>query len=124
MQDLNFHPLSDRESEALADDTERNGQRTPIEVTPDERTIDGHQRERAAQKLNWDEVQVLVRYDLAGDEAAIERRMIEANCSTDAGPRPGDLPSPARSSRRTIDTSDVPRPRRPSLSSRTSSTSA
>jgi ParB-like chromosome segregation protein Spo0J len=79
MQDANFHPLPDRELEALADDMRRNGQRTPIEVTPDGRTIDGHQRKQAAERLGWDEVRVLVRHDLAGDEAAIERRLIEAN---------------------------------------------
>jgi len=78
-QDDNFHPLPAQELEALADDMRRNGQNTPIEVTTDGRPIDGHQRKRAAEMLGWDEVRVLVRYDLEGDEFAIERRMIEAN---------------------------------------------
>jgi len=78
-QDDNFHPLPAPELDALADDMRRNGQSTPIEVTPDGRPIDGHQRKRAAEMLGWDEVMVMVRYDLAGDEFAIERRMIEAN---------------------------------------------
>ncbi len=78
-QDANFHPLPAPELDALADDMRRNGQNTPVEVTPDGRVVDGHQRLRAAERLGWDEVQVLVRYDLAGDEFAIERRMIEAN---------------------------------------------
>ncbi len=78
-QDDNFHPLPAPELEALADDMRRNGQNTPIEVTPDGRVIDGHQRLRAAERLGWDEVQVLVRHDLVADEFAIERRMIEAN---------------------------------------------
>lgn len=78
-QDENFHPLSDQELDRLAEDMKLNGQRTPVEVTPDGRIIDGHQRCRAAEMLDWTEVFVVVRHDLAGDEAAIERRMIEAN---------------------------------------------
>jgi len=78
-QDDNFHPLSDDDLARLAEDMKLNGQLSPVEITSDGRVIDGHQRKRAAEKLGWDKVQVLVRHDLAGDEAAIERRMIGAN---------------------------------------------
>lgn len=78
-QDDNFHPLSDDDLARLAEDMKLNGQLSPIEITTDGRIIDGHQRWRAAEKLGWDKVRVLVRHDLAGDEAAIERRMIGAN---------------------------------------------
>ena len=78
-QDANFHELSEEELGRLVDDLKQNGQRTPIEVDPDGRIIDGHQRARAALALGWKTIRVVVRYDLAGDEAAIERRMILAN---------------------------------------------
>lgn len=78
-QDENFHPLSDTDLARLADDMQLNGQREPIEIVPDGRIIDGHQRFRAAQRNGRADVLVRVRHDLAGDEGAIERRMIEAN---------------------------------------------
>jgi len=105
-QDGNFHPLSDEEMARLTDDMKRTGQRTPIEVTPDGRVIDGHQRWRAAQKLGWATVTVVVRHDLAGDEAAIERRMIEANLNR----RQLDILDRVRLARRMLEIDEKKRP--------------
>ncbi len=105
-QDANFHPLSDDELARLADDMKQSGQRTPIEVTPDGRIIDGHQRLRAARKLGWATVTVVVRYDLVGDEAAIERRMIEANLNR----RQLDVLDRVRLARRMLEIDEKKRP--------------
>jgi ParB family chromosome partitioning protein len=50
----------------------------PIEITPDNVVIDGHQRLRAARELGWKEIQVWVRHDLPNQQA-IDQRHIEAN---------------------------------------------
>ena len=78
-QDANFHALSDSDLRQLADDMAVNGQVTPVEALPDGTMLTGHQRRRAAERLGWPEVTVWVRDDLAGDEYAAERRMIEDN---------------------------------------------
>jgi len=105
-QDSNFHPLDEADIDRLAEDMRRNGQRTPIEVTPDGRVIDGHQRWRAARKLGWATVTVVVRHDLAGDEAAIERRMIEANLNR----RQLDVLDRVRLARRMLEIDEKKRP--------------
>ena len=78
-QDELFHPMSRAELARLAEDIRRHGLLQPVEVTPDGRIIDGHQRVRAARKLGRAEITVWVREDLAGDERAVDRRHIEAN---------------------------------------------
>jgi ParB/RepB/Spo0J family partition protein len=52
----------------------------PIEITPGDVVIDGHQRLRAAKELGLEEIEVWVRDDLE-DEDAIDRRHIEANAT-------------------------------------------
>jgi ParB family chromosome partitioning protein len=77
--DLHEHPqqramfgdLSDDELEALTEDLRKHGLRNPIEALPDGTIVAGHQRLRAAKKLGWEEVDVIIREDLAaaGDTA-------------------------------------------------------
>jgi ParB family chromosome partitioning protein len=77
-----FHDLSDPELAALAADIEANGQRTPVEVVPSGSImtiISGHQRVRALRSLGQKYVWVVVRADLAGDEAAAEKQLIGHN---------------------------------------------
>ena len=59
------------EIEALARDMDENGLRDPVEVLPDGTLVTGHQRVRAAGLLGWEEIDVVVRHDLAdrGDAA-------------------------------------------------------
>jgi ParB family chromosome partitioning protein len=64
----------------LADNIEKNGLESPIEISPKGRIISGHQRYRAVVRLGWDEVPVIIRYDLAAQgKKAIEQRLVEAN---------------------------------------------
>jgi len=88
LDDLRPHPLqakmfpdlSDPELEALSADMQRNDLQHPIEITSDGTIIAGHQRVRAARKLGWKEIDVIVRTDLEGQGSdAIERRLIEDN---------------------------------------------
>jgi len=74
-----FEDLSDPELERLADSIQRNGLETPIQITPDDRIIKGHQRLRACKLLGWTEVDVWVRYDLQDDEKQIEYELISDN---------------------------------------------
>jgi ParB family chromosome partitioning protein len=67
------------EVEELADDMRANGQATAVEATPDGTIIAGHKRLAAARLLGWTEINVWVRWDLADDPAAAERRLIEDN---------------------------------------------
>jgi ParB family chromosome partitioning protein len=63
----------------LAADMDANGQLQPVEVLPDGTIIAGHKRLAAARLLGWTKINVWVRYDLAADPAAAERRLIEDN---------------------------------------------
>ncbi len=76
----NFGAIPESELAALADDMRRRGQRVPIEVLPDGTVVAGHQRLRAAKRLGWTEIDVIVRYDLvgAGDDA-VEAELIADN---------------------------------------------
>lgn len=65
-QALNFDDVPDKELAALAADMKRRGQRDPVEILPDGTVIAGHQRVRAAERLGWKEIDVIVRTDLAG----------------------------------------------------------
>jgi len=84
---LNRHPqqgidiadLGEAEFQALKADLGKNGQIQPIEVTPEGRVLDGHQRLDALAELGVARVRVLVRYDLAGDEDAQYRRFLAVN---------------------------------------------
>lgn len=77
-----FSPLSPEERRALARDLAENGQREPLEILPDGTIVSGHQRRIAMLDLGWKTAKVVVRRDLvAAGEPAIERRLIEANCS-------------------------------------------
>jgi ParB/RepB/Spo0J family partition protein len=77
-QGENFLPMSDAELSELKK-IMKTGVYDPIEITPDDDVIDGHQRLRAAIEMGWTEIRVKVRHDLAGDEVAIEIRHLQAN---------------------------------------------
>jgi ParB family chromosome partitioning protein len=76
-QEALFADLNDGEFEELRKSMER-GLDFPVEITPDNVVIDGHQRLRAARELGWERIQVWVRDDLV-DQSAIDQRHIEAN---------------------------------------------
>ena len=79
-QQDNFGDVPEFQIDDLVASLEKEGQIHPIEITSEGIVIDGHQRLRAAKKLGWKELGVVVREDLeAMGVAAIETRMIEAN---------------------------------------------
>ena len=88
VDELHPHPrqavhFSDQPAAQFAEfveDIRINGIRVPIEILPDGTIVSGHQRRRAAIRLNWEEVPVRVRHDLAdaGDDA-VELELIEQN---------------------------------------------
>jgi ParB/RepB/Spo0J family partition protein len=52
----------------------------PIEITPDNVIICGHRRAEAAKSLGWQEIDAIVREDLADQgDAAVEERLINDN---------------------------------------------
>ena len=88
IEDLKDHPrqseafgdLSSDRIQELAADLKQNGQRTPIEVTPDQIIICGHQRVRAAKMLGWKQINAVVREDLAEEgAAAVFERLLNDN---------------------------------------------
>ena len=92
-----FGDLPEGPLDELAADMEKHGQRDPVEILRDGTIIDGHQRRRAAVKLGWDEVAVVVRDDLAeaGDEA-VQSYMLSVNLAR----RQMDIMAIARAYRR------------------------
>jgi hypothetical protein len=73
--DLPFHLLRD-----LAQDIADRGLKEPLEILPDGTIICGHQRARAAELLEWDEIAVWVNHDLAAQgPRAVEQQLIEDN---------------------------------------------
>lgn len=78
-QNFYFQPATEAEVKKLAANLKRNTQTDAVEITPSGLIISGHKRVMAARFLGWTTIRVLVRYDLAGDEAGIEYRLIEAN---------------------------------------------
>ena len=70
--------VSEIERNQLRDSIEREGQRTPIEITPEGGIIDGHQRVDVFKELGETAVWVVVRDDLTTPEA-VETRFLEAN---------------------------------------------
>jgi ParB-like chromosome segregation protein Spo0J len=78
-QHVYFEEPTPAEVAKLAANLKRNSQTEAVEITPRGVIISGHKRVLAARSLGWKTIRVLVRYDLAGDEVAIEHRLIEAN---------------------------------------------
>ena len=75
-----FGDVDEEELKALVENMDKRGQRDPVHVTPDGIVIAGHQRVRAAKRLGWKEIDVVVRHDLvAGGEAAVEEHFLEDN---------------------------------------------
>ena len=74
-----FGDLSSSELEALKASISRNGLESPVHVLPDGVIIKGHQRVRACRELGRTEIEVMIRHDLAGAAAAVEREMIGDN---------------------------------------------
>lgn len=75
-----FGDVSDEELDQLAAHMQAHGQQHPVEILSDGTIIAGHQRVRAARKLGWQEIDVVIRRDLeeAGD-AAVQGRLIADN---------------------------------------------
>jgi len=65
-----FPDLSEPDLAALAADMAANGLQHPVEILPTGTILAGHQRVRAARTLGWKTIAVVVRHDLAADEAA------------------------------------------------------
>lgn len=59
-----FGDIPDHELDVLARDMEVHGQRQPVEILPNGTIIAGHQRVRAAKRLGWKKIKVLIRVDL------------------------------------------------------------
>ena len=75
-----FGDIDESELDALTENMEKQGLRIPIEILPDGTIITGHQRVRAAKRLNWKEIAAVVRHDLAAQgEAAVETHFVEDN---------------------------------------------
>lgn len=74
-----FGDASDAELQNLVASIQRSGLEQPVDVLPDETIIKGHQRHRACKQLGWTEIPVRVRYDLAGNDAAVEYELIADN---------------------------------------------
>lgn len=75
-----FGDVDEAELKALAESLQKHGLRDPVHVTPDGTVIRGHQRVRAAKRLGWAEIDVVVRHDLAGrGEAAVEVEFVADN---------------------------------------------
>lgn len=74
MQAAIFGDLPEAEFEAFVADVRQKGLRVPPEILPDGTIVTGHQRVRAARRLGWKEIEVVVRHDLAeaGAKAVLE----------------------------------------------------
>ncbi|NQU22793.1 MAG: ParB N-terminal domain-containing protein [Candidatus Nealsonbacteria bacterium] len=87
VSDLKPHPLQadyfpDESEEAdleLAADLDANGQRDPIDIVPNGTILCGHRRVKAAKRLEWKTIDVVVHHELANDEAAAEAFFIGDN---------------------------------------------
>jgi len=75
-----FGDIPDHELEVLARDMEENGQQHPVEILRDGTIVAGHQRVRAARRLGWKKLKVVIRHDLdsAGPDA-VEAYLIRDN---------------------------------------------
>jgi ParB family transcriptional regulator, chromosome partitioning protein len=75
-----FGDFRDNELEALAADMEKNGLQHPVEILRDGTIIAGHQRVRAAKRLKWKTIEVIIRRDLEeAGERAVEAYLIRDN---------------------------------------------
>lgn len=72
--------ISNGELNELIESIRKNGLQHPIEILRDGTVVAGHQRLRAVKSLNWIEVDVIVRHDLAqAGEGAIIAYLVEDN---------------------------------------------
>jgi len=79
-QDALFQQPSPAEIELLAQDMHQRGLQHPIEILPDGTIVCGHCRVRAAEHLGWEEIDAIVRHDLADEgEAEIEKHVVIDN---------------------------------------------
>ena len=75
-----FGDVDETELAALAEHMRKHGQRDPVEITSSGVIIAGHQRVRAAGRLGWKEVAVIVRHDLEAEGPdAVDRHLVESN---------------------------------------------
>jgi ParB/RepB/Spo0J family partition protein len=75
-----FGDLSDAELDALAEDMKENGLQTPVEILSTGVIVAGHQRVRAARRLGWRDIDVVVRADLENEgPEAVEQRLVSDN---------------------------------------------
>jgi ParB/RepB/Spo0J family partition protein len=75
-----FGDVPDEELNALAADMQAHGQRHPVEILPDGTIVAGHQRVRAARLLDWKDIDVVIRSDLAEQGyLAVEAHLIGDN---------------------------------------------
>ena len=72
--------LSEASIALIAEDLDLNGQRVPVEVTPDGTIVDGERRWRGAQQLRWETMDVIVGADL--DDDAILDRVVDCCTSS------------------------------------------
>lgn len=68
-----FGDTPEHELEAMAADMRKNGLRHPVEILPDGTIVAGHQRVRAARRLGWERIDVVILDDLAaaGEDAVV-----------------------------------------------------
>lgn len=78
-QSAYFKQAEEHEIDELAEEIAAIGLKEPIEILRDGTVLSGHRRLKAAQQNGWTEVEVLVRYDLEGDNDSAEAVLIRAN---------------------------------------------
>lgn len=77
-----YFPDESAESDAEFDaDLAANGQQEEIDILPDGTILGGHRRVRAAKRLGWKTVRVVVHHEFADDPAAAEAFFINDNYS-------------------------------------------
>lgn len=75
-----FFPDESEAADAeLVADMEANGQQDDIDILPDGTILGGHRRVKAARRLRWKTIKVVVHHELADDEAAAEAFLINDN---------------------------------------------
>jgi ParB family chromosome partitioning protein len=75
-----FGEVSEAHLAQLAADMEAHGLQHPVEILPDGTIVGGHQRVRAAKRLGWKEIDVVVLADLAeAGDAAVEEYLVRDN---------------------------------------------
>ena len=79
LQECFFADESEEADLELAANMQKNGLRERPEILPDNTIIKGHRRIGAAKHNGWTEIKVVVRYDLVGNDKAIEEEFLEDN---------------------------------------------